>query len=142
MLKEFKEFALKGNVFDLAIAVVLGGAFGRVVSSFVSDIISPPIGKILGNIDFASLFINLSDTQFTSLSEAKKAGAPVIAYGQFLNTIFDFIIVAFVLYLLVRQVMRYRGPAPAPPATKECPFCCSMIALKASRCPNCTSAQG
>jgi len=142
MLKEFKEFALKGNVFDLAIAVVLGGAFGRVVSSFVSDIISPPIGKILGNIDFASLFINLSDGQFTSLSEAKKAGAPVIAYGQFLNTIFDFIIVAFVLYLLVRQVMRYRGPAPAPPATKECPFCCSMIALKASRCPSCTSAQG
>jgi large conductance mechanosensitive channel len=142
MLKEFKEFALKGNVFDLAIAVVLGGAFGRVVSSFVSDIISPPIGKILGNIDFASLFINLSDGQFTSLSEAKKAGAPVIAYGQFLNTIFDFIIVAFVLYLLVRQVMRYRGPAPAPPAMKECQFCCSMIALKASRCPNCTSAQG
>jgi large conductance mechanosensitive channel len=141
MIKEFKEFALKGNVFDLAIAVVLGGAFGRVVSSFVSDIITPPIGKILGNIDFASLFINLSDTKYQSIAEAKKAGAPVIAYGQFLNTVFDFLIVAFVLFLLVRQVLRLR-PAPAPPATKECPSCCSTIALKASRCPHCTSALG
>jgi large conductance mechanosensitive channel len=141
MLKEFKEFALKGNVFDLAIAVVLGGAFGRVVSSFVSDIITPPIGKVLGNIDFASLFINLTDTKYQSIAEAKKAGAPVIAYGQFLNTVFDFLIVAFVLFLLVRQVMRLR-PAPAPPATKECPSCCSTIALKASRCPHCTSALG
>jgi len=141
VLKDFKEFAIKGNVFDLAIAVVLGGSFGRVVSSFVSDVISPPIGKLLGNIDFASLFINLSDTKYQSLPEAKKAGAPVIAYGQFLNTIFDFVIVAFVLFLLVRQVMRFRGPAPIPPATKECPFCCSVIALQASRCPNCTSAQ-
>jgi large conductance mechanosensitive channel len=141
VLKEFKEFALKGNVLDLAIAVVLGAAFGKVVSSFVSDIITPPIGKLLGNIDFASFFINLSDTKFLTLAEARKAGAPVIAYGLFLNTIFDFLIIAFVLFLLVRQVMRFRGPAPAPPATKECPQCCSMIALKASRCPNCTSTQ-
>jgi large conductance mechanosensitive channel len=141
LLKEFKEFAVKGNVMDLAVAVVLGAAFGKVVSSFVSDIITPPIGKLLGNIDFASLFINLSDQNFQTLSEAKKAGAPVIAYGLFLNAIFDFIIIAFVLFLLVRQMNRLKGPPPVPPPTKECPFCCSMIAIKASKCPNCTSAQ-
>lgn len=143
MLKEFKEFALKGNVLDLAVAVVLGAAFGRVVSSFVSDIITPPIGKVLGNIDFASLFINLSDRKFQSIAEAKLAGAPVMAYGLFLNSVFDFLIIAFVLFLLVRQVIRLKPPqAPAAPATKECPYCCSMIAIKASRCPNCTSTQG
>lgn len=142
MLKEFKQFALKGNVLDLAIAVVLGAAFGRIVSSFVSDIITPPIGKLLGNIDFASLFINLSSTPVNSVAEAKAAGAPVIAYGLFLNAIFDFLIIAFVLFLLVRQVNRM-FPAPAAPVvTKECPYCCSAIPLKASRCPNCTSEQG
>lgn len=141
MLKEFKEFALKGNVLDLAVAVVIGAAFGRVVTSFVSDILTPPIGKLLGNIDFASLFLNLSSTPVQSVAEAKLAGVPVIAYGLFLNAVFDFIVIAFAIFLLVRQLSRFRKPAPAPPATKECPYCCSEIAVKASRCPNCTSAQ-
>jgi len=141
MLKEFKQFALKGNVLDLAIAVVLGAAFGRIVSSFVSDLITPPIGKLLGNIDFASLFINLSDSPVRSVAEAKAAGLPVLAYGLFLNAVFDFLIIAFFLFLLVRQVNRLTPPPPAPVVTKECPFCCSTISIKASRCPNCTSAQ-
>ncbi|GAW67902.1 large conductance mechanosensitive channel protein MscL [Geoanaerobacter pelophilus] len=141
MFKEFKQFALKGNVLDLAIAVVLGAAFGKIVSSFVSDILTPPIGKLLGNIDFSSLFWNLSSTPVRSVAEAKALGAPVIAYGLFLNAVFDFIIIAFALFLLVRQVNRLL-PAPTPPAsTKECPHCCSMIPVNASRCPNCTSAQ-
>lgn len=141
MLKEFKQFALKGNVLDLAIAVVLGAAFGKVVSSFVADIITPPIGKLLGNIDFSSLFINLSSTPVRSVAEAKTAGVPVIAYGLFLNSVFDFVIIAFALFLLVRQVNRLMPPPPAPVPTKECPHCCSMIPLKATRCPNCTSEQ-
>lgn len=141
MVKEFKQFALKGNVLDLAVAVVLGAAFGKIVSSFVSDIITPPIGKLLGNIDFSSLFINLSDSPVRSMAEAKAAGAPVLGYGLFLNAIFDFIIIAFVLFLLVRQVNRLTPAPPAPVSTKECPYCCSAIPLKASRCPNCTSTQ-
>ena len=141
MLQEFKQFALKGNVLDLAIAVVLGVAFGKIVSSFVSDIITPPIGKLLGNIDFSSLFINLSDTQVRSVAEAKAAGVPVLAYGLFLNAIFDFVIIAFVLFLVVRQVNRLSPAPPAPVVSKECPYCCSMIPLKASKCPNCASAQ-
>lgn len=141
MLKEFKQFAVKGNVMDLAVAVVLGAAFGKIVSSFVSDIITPPIGKLLGNIDFSSLFINLSDLPVRSVAEAKAAGAPVLAYGLFLNAIFDFLIIAFVLFLLVRQVNRLLPAPPAPNSSKECPYCCSMIPIKASRCPNCTSNQ-
>ena len=141
MLNEFKQFAVKGNVMDLAIAVVLGAAFGKIVSSFVSDIITPPIGKLLGNIDFSSLFINLSGAEIRSVAEAKASGAPVLAYGLFLNAIFDFVIIAFVLFLLVRQMNRLMPAPPAPVTTKECPFCCSMIAVKASRCPNCTSTQ-
>jgi len=141
MLKEFKQFALKGNVLDLAIAVVLGAAFGKIVSSFVSDIITPPIGKLLGNIDFSSLFINLSDLPVRSVAEAKAAGAPVLAYGLFLNATFDFLIIGFCLFLLVREVNRFLPPSSAPVVTKECPYCCSSIPIKASRCPNCTSAQ-
>jgi large conductance mechanosensitive channel len=141
MFKEFKEFALKGSVLDLAIAVIIGAAFGRIVSSFVSDILTPPIGKLLGNIDFASLFINLSDTKVQSVAEAKLAGVPVIAYGLFLNATLDFLLIALVLFLLIRQVNRFRAPAPAPPATKPCPYCCSTIAAQASRCPHCTSTQ-
>ena len=141
MLKEFKEFALKGNVVDLAVAVILGAAFGRVVSSFVADVLTPPIGKVLGNIDFASLFLNLSSTPVGSVAEAKTAGVPVIAYGLFLNAIFDFLIVAFVLYLLVRQLNRFKPAPPAPLATKECPYCFTTIAQQATRCPNCTSTQ-
>lgn len=141
MFKEFKQFALKGNVLDLAIAVVLGAAFGKIVSSFVSDILTPPIGKLLGNIDFSSLFLNLSSTPVRSVAEAKALGAPVIAYGLFLNAVFDFIIIAFALFLLVRQMNRLL-PAPTPPVTtKECPHCCTMIPVNASRCPNCTSSQ-
>ncbi len=139
MLQEFKRFALKGNVLDLAIAVVLGAAFGRTVSSFVSDILTPPIGKLLGNIDFSSLFFNLSDTPVRSIAEAKAAGAPVVAYGLFLNAVLDFLIIAFALFLLVRQANRLMPPPPA--GTKECPYCCSAIPLKASKCPHCTASQ-
>lgn len=141
MLKEFKQFALKGNVLDLAVAVVLGAAFGKIVSSFVSDILTPPIGKLLGNIDFSSLFFNLSSTPIRSVAEAKALGAPVIAYGLFLNAVFDFIIIAFALFLLVRQMSKMLPPPTPPVATKECPHCCTMIPVKASRCPNCTSSQ-
>ncbi len=141
MLEEFKKFALKGNVLDLAVAVVIGAAFGKIVSSFVADIITPPIGKLLGNIDFSSLFLNLSSTPVRSVAEAKAAGVPVIAYGLFLNAIFDFVIIAFALFLVVRQINRLTPAPPPPVTTKECPHCCTMIPVKATRCPNCTSNQ-
>ncbi len=141
MLEEFKKFALKGNVLDLAVAVVIGAAFGKIVSSFVADIITPPIGKLLGNIDFSSLFLNLSSTPVRSVAEAKAAGVPVIAYGLFLNAIFDFVIIAFALFLVVRQINRMTPAPPPPVTTKECPHCCTMIPVKATRCPNCTSNQ-
>lgn len=141
MLEEFKKFALKGNVLDLAVAVVIGAAFGKIVSSFVADIITPPIGKLLGNIDFSSLFLNLSSTPVRSVAEAKAAGVPVIAYGLFLNAIFDFIIIAFALFLVVRQINRMMPAPPPPVTTKECPHCCTQIPVKATRCPNCTSNQ-
>lgn len=138
MLKEFKEFALRGNVLDLAVALVIGAAFGKIVTSFVTDVLMPPIGLVLGRVDFASLFINLSSQPYATLKDARAAGAPVIAYGTFLSTIVDFVIIAFVVFLVVRQINRMRAPAPAP-ATKECPRCASMIPLKATRCPHCTS---
>ena len=140
MLKEFKEFALKGNVIDLAVGIIIGTAFGKIVTSFVGDIIMPPIGRLLGKVDFTNLFINLSDTPYASLAEAKKAGAPVISYGVFINTLIDFIIVAFVIFMLVRQINRLKkAPPPADPTAKDCPFCLSSIPLKACRCPHCTS---
>jgi large conductance mechanosensitive channel len=140
MLKEFKEFAMKGNVFDMAVGIIIGIAFGKIVTSFVSDIIMPPLGKLLGNTDFSELYINLSDQTYASLAEAKEAGAATINYGMFFNTIIDFIIVAFAIFLLVRQVNRMkRQPPPAPPNKKECPFCVSSIPIKATRCPNCTA---
>ena len=140
MLKEFKEFVMKGNVLDLAIAVIIGLAFGAIVKSLVDDIIMPPIGLLLGNINFADLFINLSGTAYPSLKAAKDAGAATVNYGLFLNTVINFIIVAFVMFLLVRQINRMKQePAPAAPTTKECQYCLSTIPLKASRCPNCTS---
>ena len=140
MLKEFKEFAMKGNVLDMAIGIIIGAAFGKIVTSFVSDIIMPPLGKLLGNTDFSELYINLSDQAYASLAEAKEAGAATINYGVFFNTIIDFIIVAFAIFLLVRQVNKMkRQPPPAPPNKKECPFCVSSIPIKATRCPNCTS---
>jgi len=140
MLKEFREFAMRGNVLDLAIGVIIGGAFGKIVTSFVKDIIMPPIGLLLGNVDFANLFINLSGGKYATLADAQAAGAVTLNYGAFLNTIVDFIIVAFVIFLLVRQVNKLQKPATAAPATsKECPFCTSAIPLKAIRCPHCTS---
>ena len=142
MLKEFKEFAMKGNVLDMAIGIIIGAAFGKIVSSFVSDILMPPLGLLLGKMDFSNLFLNLSGTAYPTLAAAKAAGAPTLNYGIFLNTCIDFLIVAFVVFLLVKQVNRFRQPAPAAPAppTKECPFCASSIAVKATRCPQCTSA--
>ncbi len=140
MLKEFKEFAMRGPVLDLAIGVILGAAFGRIVSSMVSDILMPPIGLLLGRVDFSNLFINLSGRPYDTLADAKKAGAAVISYGLFLNTITDFLIVAFVIFSLVRQINRMKKPAPVTPSTKECPYCLSVIPLKATRCAHCASA--
>jgi large conductance mechanosensitive channel len=137
MFKEFKEFAMRGNVIDLAVGVVIGAAFGGIVTSLVNDIIMPPIGMAMGGIDFKDYFIALRATDFTSLDAVKKAGIPVIAYGQFINVVFNFLIVAFAIFLLVKQVNRFQRPAAV--TTKDCPFCFSAIPLKASRCPNCTS---
>jgi large conductance mechanosensitive channel len=140
MLKEFKEFAVKGNVIDLAVGIILGVAFGTIVSSLVNDIIMPPIGLLLGKINFSDLFINLSGTAYTSVKAAKDAGAATINYGVFLNTVINFVIVAFVVFLLVKQVNRMKKePAPAEPNTKECPYCLSAVPIKATRCPHCTS---
>jgi large conductance mechanosensitive channel len=140
VLKEFKEFAMKGNVMDLAVGFILGAAFGKIVSSLVSDIIMPPIGLILGKVDFSSLFLNLSGKSYASLAEAKAAGAATLNYGVFLNNVVDFLIVAFAVFLLVRVVNRWNKPAPAAaPTTKDCPYCLSKIPVKATRCPNCTS---
>ncbi|MFH0930756.1 MAG: large conductance mechanosensitive channel protein MscL [Candidatus Zixiibacteriota bacterium] len=142
MLKEFKEFAMKGNVLDMAIGIIIGAAFGKIVSSLVGDVIMPPIGLLLGRLDFTNLYINLSGQHYASLSQAKAAGAATINYGLFLNTIIDFVIVAFAIFLLVRQVNKLRRepePAPAVPTTKECPYCLSAVPIKAIRCPHCTS---
>ena len=119
MLKEFKEFAMKGNVMDLAIAVIIGGAFGKIIDSLVNDVIMPPIGKVLGNVDFASLFIDLSGGTYASLAEAKKAGAAVIGYGAFINTIINFLIIALVLFFIVRTMNKSPALAPAPPPPPE-----------------------
>ena len=142
LVKEFKAFAMRGNVIDLAIGVIIGAAFGKIVSSLVSDIIMPPIGMVVGQLDFKDLFLDLSGKDFPSLAEARAAGAPVIAYGAFLTVLIDFLIVAFVIFLMVRQLNKLlapKGPAPATPTTKPCPFCKSVIALEATRCPHCTS---
>jgi large conductance mechanosensitive channel len=140
MLKEFKEFLMRGNVVDLAIAVIIGAAFGKIVTSFVEDVLMPPIGLALGNVDFSNLFINLSGKDYASVAAAKAAGAATLNYGIFLNHIINFLIVAFAIFLLIKQINRLQKPAPvAAPATKECPHCLSTIALKATRCPHCTS---
>jgi large conductance mechanosensitive channel len=142
MLKEFKEFVMRGNVVDMAVGIIIGAAFGKIVTSFVSDILMPPIGLVLGKVDFSNLFVDLSGKGFATLAEAKKAGAATINYGLFFNTVLDFIIVAFVIFLLIRQINRMRRQpeaAPAAPDTKECPFCLSTVPLKAVRCPHCTS---
>ncbi len=140
MLKEFKEFALKGNMLDLAVAVIIGGAFGKIITSLVNDIIMPPIGLLLGGLNFSDLYINLSGKAYPSLAAAQEAGAPTLNYGMFLNTIIDFVIVAFVLFLVIRAFNKMKKPAQAAaPATKVCPFCQTEIPLKAVRCPHCTS---
>ncbi|MGA7917021.1 MAG: large-conductance mechanosensitive channel protein MscL [Candidatus Acidiferrales bacterium] len=140
MLKAFKEFAMKGNVLDLAVGFIIGAAFGKIVTSLVSDIIMPPIGLILGRVDFSNLFLNLSGKSYATLAEAKTAGAATLNYGNFLNNVVDFLIVAFAVFAIVRMVNRWNKPAPvAAPSTKECPYCASTIPLKATRCPNCTS---
>lgn len=143
MLSEFKKFIMRGNVLDLAIAVIIGGAFGSIVTSLVNDILMPPIGMLLGKINFKDLFINLSGTAYPSLAEAQAAGAATINYGNFINTIVNFLIIAFVIFLIVRAFNKFKKPepeaAPAAPTTKECPYCLSTIPLKATRCPHCTS---
>lgn len=141
--EEFKAFVMRGNVIDMAVGVIIGGAFGKIVSSMVSDIIMPPIGLLLGKVDFSSLYINMSGKAFASLAEAQKAGAPTLNYGLFLNNVINFLIVAFVIFIMIQQINKLSKPAkpaaPAAPTTKECPFCCSTVAIKAVRCPNCTS---
>ncbi len=141
ILKEFKDFAMRGNVMDLAIGIIIGAAFGKIVTSLVSDIIMPPIGLLLGKINFADLYWNISGTPYSSLSEAQAAGAATINYGSFINNIIDFIIVAFAIFLVIRGINRLaRKPEkPAEPTSKDCPFCFTAIPLKATRCPHCTS---
>jgi large conductance mechanosensitive channel len=137
MFKEFKEFAVKGNVIDMAVGIIIGAAFGKIISSFVNNILMPPIGLLMGKVDFSSLFINLSGKPFDSLASAKAAGAATINYGLFVNSVIDFIIVAFAIFLVIRQINRLKRKPEA--ATKECPYCFSKIPVKALRCPHCTS---
>ena len=140
MFKEFKEFAMRGNVIDLAIGIVIGAAFGKIVTSFVSDILMPPIGLLLGKVDFNNLYINLSGGRYETLKAAKDAGAATINYGAFLATVIDFLIVAFAIFLVVRQINRMkRKPEPEAPSTVECRFCASSIPIKAVKCTHCTS---
>jgi large conductance mechanosensitive channel len=139
MLKEFKTFIMRGNVLDLAIGIVIGVAFGRIVTSFVNDLLMPPIGLLLGRIDFSNLFIALRGGPYPSLAAAKAAGAPTLNYGLFLNTVIDFLIVAFVIFLIVRMVNRMAAHPEPTPTTKPCPYCFTTIPAQAVRCPNCTS---
>jgi large conductance mechanosensitive channel len=146
MLKEFKEFVVRGNVVDMAVGIIIGAAFGTVINSLVSDVIMPPIGMLLGNVDFSNLFITLLEGEivgpYVSLADAQAAGAVTINYGLFINTIISFLIIAFVVFLLIRTVNRLHREEEAPPkepTTKECPFCKSEIHIHASRCPQCTS---
>jgi large conductance mechanosensitive channel len=141
MWREFRDFAMRGNVVDLAVGIIIGAAFGKIVSSLVNDMLMPPIGVLLGKVDFSNLFVSLSAQHYNSLAEAKAAGAATLNYGIFINNIIDFLIVAFAVFLLVRQVNRFTTkPAPAAaPTTKECPYCITQIPLKATRCPQCTS---
>ena len=146
MVKEFKEFILRGNVMDMAVGIIIGVAFGSVVNSLVADVIMPPIGLLLGKVDFANLFAVLKQGAtagpYASLAAAKTAGAVTLNFGQFVNTIINFVILAFVIFLMVKGVNQLRRPKPAPaaaPTTKDCPYCISAIPIKATRCPNCTS---
>jgi len=143
MFKDFREFIMRGNVLDLAVAVIIGAAFGKIVTSLVNDILMPPLGLALKNVDFTNLFVDLSGGNHATLAEAKAAGDATIAYGTFLNNVIDFLIVAFVIFLLIKTANKLKhAPAPAPPNTKDCPFCHTSIPLAATRCPNCTSNLG
>jgi large conductance mechanosensitive channel len=140
MLKEFKTFIMRGSVIELAVGIVIGTAFGKIITSLVTDVILPPIGLLLHGVDFSNLFISLNGQAFTSLADAQKAGAPTINYGNFINNVLIFLIIAVVVFLMIRAINRLQGPAPvAPASTKECPYCFTVIPLKAIRCPNCTS---
>jgi large conductance mechanosensitive channel len=142
MFKEFKEFAMRGNVLDLAIGLIIGAAFGKIVTSVVNDILMPPLGMLMGKLDFTNLFISLNGQSYATLKAAKDAGAATLNYGMFINTVIDFVIVAFAIFILVRQINRMKRQeqsAPAEPTTKECQFCYSPIPIKATRCPHCTS---
>jgi large conductance mechanosensitive channel len=140
MWKEFKEFAMRGNVLDMAVGIIIGAAFGKIITSFVSDVLMPPIGLILGKVDFSNLFITLSSQSFATLADAKKAGVVTINYGLFLSTVIDFLIVAFVIFMMIRQINKLKKqPEPAVPTTKDCSHCFSVIPIKATRCPHCTS---
>lgn len=141
MLKAFKDFIMRGNVVDLAVGIIIGAAFGKIVTSFVNDILMPPLGLVLGNMDFSGLFINLSGTAYPSLAAAKAAGAATINYGAFINTVVDFLIVAAAIFFIIMQIakLQKRSEVAAAPSTKDCPYCLSAIAVKATRCPHCTS---
>lgn len=148
MIKEFKEFAVKGNVIDMAVGIVIGAAFGTIVKSFVADVIMPPIGLLLGNVDFSNLFVVLKAgaegaTAFATIADAQAAGAVTLNYGQFINTIISFLIVAFAIFMVIKQMNRFKKEAPAAPVaaptTKDCPHCFTTISIKATKCPNCTS---
>ncbi len=143
MLKEFKAFIMRGNVIDLAVAVIIGAAFGKIISSLVTDVLMPPIGLVLGKVDFSNLYLNMSGKPFESLAQAKAAGAATINYGLFLNATIDFVIVAFVLFLVIRTANKMQAAmskaVPAAPATKDCPYCAMAIPVTAKRCGHCTS---
>lgn len=142
MLKEFREFVMRGNVVDMAVGIIVGAALGKIVTSFVSDILMPPIGLMLGKVDFNNLFINLSDKYYATLADAKAAGAVTINYGVFLNAVIDFLVVALVIFLVIWQINRLKRPAETPEGpltTRECTFCLSVIPVKATRCAHCTS---
>ena len=139
LAEDFKKFAMRGNVMDMAVGVIIGGAFGKIVTSVVNDIVMPPVGMLLGNVDFSNLFISLNGKEYATLEAAKKAGAPVLAYGSFMNTVIDFLILAFIIFMMIRQ-MNKLTPAPTPkPEPCLCPYCKSEIADDATRCPHCTS---
>ena len=139
LAEDFKKFAMRGNVMDMAVGVIIGGAFGKIVTSVVNDIVMPPVGMLLGNVNFSNLFISLNGKEYATLEAAKKAGAPVLAYGSFMNTVIDFLILAFIIFMMIRQINKLT-PAPAPkPEPRLCPYCKSEIADDATRCPHCTS---
>ena len=140
MLKEFKQFAIRGNMIDLAIAVVLGAAFGAIIASLVKDIITPPLGKLIGGVDFTDLFIVLGSASYPSLKAAKDAGAATINYGLFLNTVINFVVVAFALFFVVKGVNALYRSAPPAPTEKDCQYCATRIPIRATRCPHCTSS--